>query len=205
MSNAFNIKDFIKKPLTIMVLGLFIIVVPTFGVLIWAFTQSTSTPLSSSPSVQNFKIAGERTAFNLRSQNGDVLQKKNLYRHYVLVVFGKTSCGNSCAAQVNSITNAVDVFNDEVQPLISLFISTNSTQDRQAVLEEFVKPFGPRLLALTGRQNAIDRAKLFFQAPKASEKGIYLMGPGYNWLGHYTGEMTPQKVSDWMRTFIVKP
>lgn len=204
MQHPFKIKAFLRKPLTIAMLGLSIIVVPTFGVLLWAFTQPTSTALSSSSDMQKFIKSGKRVAFSLRTQDGKMFRKKDLYRHHVLAVFGNTPCEDSCSARVQSIVKAQDVFKDDLQPLIPVFISTNPQQEKSVTLKEFVKLQGSRLIALTGRKSEIDRAKLFFQVKPPIEEGIYLMGPGHKWLGRYMGDPSPQKLSEWMRSFVVK-
>lgn len=99
-------------------------------------------------------------AFELTSETGETVRESDFDGQYRLIYFGYTFCPDVCPVDMQKVgqgMRALEATNpDLAQRVQPIFISVDPARDTPDVLAEFTDNFHPRLLGLTGSQDAID-------------------------------------------------
>lgn len=97
----------------------------------------------------------------------------------VLLYFGYTSCPDVCPTDLLAIAQTLKLLGksaDRVQPL---FITLDPARDTPEVLRAYAPAFHPRIIALTGTEDAIHRIatayKVFYEKVRIERADTYLI------------------------------
>ena len=96
--------------------------------------------------------------FQLVAANGRSVTERSWPGHYLLVYFGYTHCPAACPTALANMQGALDLLGHKADAVQPLFITIDPRRDTTAWLGRYTAMFGPRLLGLTGTENAVDEA-----------------------------------------------
>jgi cytochrome oxidase Cu insertion factor (SCO1/SenC/PrrC family) len=145
--------------------------------------------------------------FELTDHNGRKRTDADFRGKFLIVYFGYTTCPDICPTDLLEISRAVEALGaagGDVQPL---FISVDPERDSAAVLAQYVAPFHPRLIGLTGTPEQIRAVAHAYKAYYAKYSppggGVYLIDhTGIIYLmdraGRYLGFFPPGTSADRM-------
>lgn len=127
-------------------------------------------------------------AFELTSETGETVRDTDFAGQYRLVYFGYTFCPDVCPVDMQKLgqgMRTLEASAPEVAARIQpIFISVDPRRDTPEVLREFTDHFHPRLLGLTGPQEAIDdvtrRYGVFYELGEDDGSGNYLVDHSNN-------------------------
>lgn len=162
------------------------------------------------PPLTGATIGGD---FTLTDENGETRQFSDFNGQYRILYFGYTFCPDVCPLDMQVVMQGLKLFEKEhpargknIQPL---FITIDPERDTQEALKEYTAAFHPRLLGLTGSDEAIAEtaSKFAVQYYKNETPGMaqylmdhsrqtYLFGPAGEPLALLPYDGTPQQVAD---------
>ncbi len=93
----------------------------------------------------------------LTDQHGEPWTNENFRGRPVLLFFGYTRCGAPCEDALRGILGALDELGNEAPAIVPVFVTLDPAYDTPARLARYVATFDPRLVALTGPEDAIRR------------------------------------------------
>jgi protein SCO1/2 len=143
--------------------------------------------------------------FTLIDHNGAQKTDADFRGRLLLIYFGFTYCPDVCPTDLVAMASAVDQLGtrgDAVQPL---FITVDPERDTPEHLAQYVPAFHPRLIGLTGTQDAVRRVaeayKVFVEkVPGAASSSYSLNHSGFLYLmdaqGGYLGFFPPGTTAD---------
>ena len=119
--------------------------------------------------------------FLLKDHEGKVRSAIDFRGRYMLVYFGYTYCPDICPMALYALSEALDKMGTSAKKFQPLFITIDPVRDTQGVLGRYLKHFHPSILALTGTQEEIDKARSAYHvhASKPSDqeaKEDYILG-----------------------------
>jgi protein SCO1/2 len=141
--------------------------------------ESSQPPLSAAP-LAGAAIGGP---FTLTDQDGKSRSYAEFDGKYRLVYFGYTNCPDICTPDMQHLMAGLKAFEksqpklaEKVQPI---FITVDPKRDTPEVLKQFVSAFHPRLIGLTGSEEAISATEksfaIYAQRVEGSSPENYLM------------------------------
>ena len=136
--------------------------------------------------------------FTLTAHTGERVADTDFRGKFMLVAFGFTYCPDVCPAQLQVMTAALDAMGPEAERIQPLFITIDPERDDVARLAEYMAPFHPRLIGLTGTPEEIaavaDAYHVWYE--KVDGQGsdylmdhtsiTYLMGPDGEFVQHFS-------------------
>ncbi len=156
--------------------------------------------------------------FALVDHDGRARSDKDFAGRFLLVFFGYTRCPNTCPTGLATMAAALDLLGaagDKVQPL---FISVDPARDRPAQLKAYVGRFHPRLIGLTGTEQAVAAAARAYRAHRrkvvlADPAGpddylvdhsslTFLIGPAGTWLTLFPHGTDPEFMAAAIRRYL---
>jgi protein SCO1/2 len=157
--------------------------------------------------------------FALVNQAGETVTESDFRGRYMLVYFGYASCPDVCPTELASMAAAVDILAesapDAAAQVTPVFVTVDPARDTQAVLEDYVAAFHPRMVGLTGSEAAISDIARDYRVYYAKGERvddafylvnhssyIYLMGPDGDFITMFRGGSAPQALADAMRRYI---
>ncbi|GIQ74859.1 SCO family protein [Bradyrhizobium sp. RD5-C2] len=156
--------------------------------------------------------------FALTDQAGHARTDKEFRGKLMLVYFGFTYCPDVCPTDLQAIALALDKLGpdgDQVQPI---FITVDPERDTAAHLAEYVPLFHPRLIGLTGSDDAIrkvaDAYKVYYARVPLKDAGdytvdhtayIYLMDRDGNYLGFFPPGTSADRMVEIIRPRLAEP
>ena len=154
-------------------------------------------PVVERPRVVVSGIADVGGPFTLTAHTGNRVADADFRGKFMLVAFGFTFCPDVCPAQLQVMTAALDAMGSEAERIQPLFITIDPERDDVARLAEYMAPFHPRLIGLTGTPEEVaavaDAYHVWYE--KVDEQGsddlmdhtsiTYLMGPDGEFLQHF--------------------
>lgn len=94
--------------------------------------------------------------FSLIDQDGKPFTNENLLGKFSILYFGFTHCPDICPDELEKLAEALDMIEKQlsykVQPV---FISVDPQRDTPKAVKAYVKEFHPRLIGLTGSEEAV--------------------------------------------------
>lgn len=128
--------------------------------------------------------------YHLVDHFGNERSSKDPTGHYQLIFFGYANCKAICSVALPRMTQAVDILAAQGVAITPLLITVDAERDTQAAMRKSVPDIHPRLIGLTGSEQALDAAykafsvekKLVYEHPDegpiyAHGSYIYLTGP----------------------------
>lgn len=156
--------------------------------------------------------------FALTDQAGHERTDSEFHGRLMLVYFGFTYCPDVCPTDLQAIGLALDKLGpdgDQVQPI---FITVDPARDTAAHLAEYVPLFHPRLIGLTGSDDAIrkvaDAYKVYYARVPLKDAGdytvdhtayIYLMDRDGNYLGFFPPGTSADRMVEIIRPRLAVP
>ena len=131
----------------------------------------------------------------------------------MLVFFGYTYCPDVCPTALSDMALALDALGDDAAKVRPIFITVDPARDTPARLKAYVANFHPRLVGLSGSEQAVTAVakayRVYFAKSKAeAEPGeylmdhtsiIYLMGPDGRYLTHFGHGTTAEAMAKRIR------
>ena len=138
--------------------------------------------------------------FSLTDSSGKRVTDKDFRGRDMLVFFGFTSCPDICPASLQLMSAALDKLGPKADRITPIFITIDPERDTAPKLDEYVKHFSPRIVALTGTPEEIAAAAKAYRVyyNKVPNKAvpvdytmdhtgiIYLMDPNGDYVTHFT-------------------
>ena len=128
--------------------------------------------------------------FDLIDHHGERRTDRDFHGRHTLIFFGYALCPGICSAALPTMAAAVDALGDKADLVQPLMITVDPDWDTPEVMKEALGKYHPRLLGLTGSQEALADVRKLFQVevsyvgedilgnPIYSHGGfVYLMGP----------------------------
>ena len=143
------------------------------------------------------KIGGP---FKLVDHDGKARSARDFRGRNLLIYFGYTYCPDECPTALGDMARALDALGADAAKVQPLFITVDPARDTPARLKLYVANFHPRLVGLTGSEEAVTSAAKAYRgyfAKSSTEAApgkylmdhtsiIYLMGPDGRYLTHFT-------------------
>ena len=105
-------------------------------------------------------------AFSLVDTNGRTVTDRDFRGRYALVYFGYTSCPDVCPLALHDMAAALDRLGPRAAQVQPVFVTVDPQRDTPAVLRAYATAIDPRLVALTGSENAIGTALRAFRVQR---------------------------------------
>lgn len=130
--------------------------------------------------------------FDLIDQDGQPTTDRSFRGRYMLIYFGYTYCPDICPTGLSTMAMALDLLEGKGAKIQPIFVSIDPERDQPAFLKQYVAPFHPRLIGLTGSEKQVRAIAKAYRVhrSKVIEKGkhvdeylvnhssiTYLMGP----------------------------
>jgi len=128
--------------------------------------------------------------FELTDQTGRTVTPADFGGQYLLVYFGYTFCPDVWATELQDIALVMDELDAEAARVTPVFVTIDPARDDVEHMKAYVEAFHPRMVGLTGSEEAIARAARAYRVYYAKAPGddpdnylmdhsnfIYLMGP----------------------------
>jgi len=141
--------------------------------------------------------------FSLIDHNGKAIDQTILEGNYNLIYFGFTFCPAICPTELQKIRLVMDQLGPAAEKIQPIFITVDPERDTVSVMKNYVAMFHPRLIGLTGTQEAIDATLKHWRVyarkvddPSLSDytvdhsSYIYFTAPDGTVLGMFTIEQT---------------
>lgn len=153
--------------------------------------------------------------FALTDQAGHARTDKEFRGRLMLVYFGFTYCPDVCPTDLQALAlDKLGPDGDQVQPI---FITVDPERDTAAHLAEYVPLFHPRLIGLTGSDDAIrkvaDAYKVYYARVPLKDGDhtvdhtayIYLMDRDGNYLGFFPPGTSADRMVEIIRPRLAEP
>ena len=156
------------------------------------------------------KIGGP---FTLVDHDGGTRGNGDFEGQHLLIFFGYTYCPDVCPTALSDMALALDELGADAAKVRPLFITVDPARDTPERLKDYVANFHPRLIGLTGSEqavNAVAKAYRVYFAKSNTEAGpgeylmdhtsiIYLMGPDGRYLTHFTRGTSSESMASRIR------
>ncbi len=143
------------------------------------------------------KIGG---SFTLVDHDGKARGDGDFRGQHLLIFFGYTYCPDVCPTALSDMALALDQLGDDAAKVRPLFITVDPSRDTPGRLKSYVANFHPRLVGLTGSEEAVAAAAkayrvYFARSNTEAAPGeylmdhtsiIYLMSPDGRYLTHFS-------------------
>jgi protein SCO1/2 len=93
--------------------------------------------------------------FALTDHHGEPRTDRDFRGRFMLIQFGYTFCPDICPISLDTMSTALDLLGAAAEQVQPIFISVDPERDTPAALAEYVEHFHPRLLAMTGTEQAV--------------------------------------------------
>jgi len=128
------------------------------GATVWLWSQ-WQAPLQQATQTGTPQVGGP---FDLIDQNGNSRSAAGFRGQYMLVQFGYTYCPDVCSVALDTMSRALDILGErnsaKAAQVAPIFISVDPARDTVPVLKDYAVNFHPRLVALTGPLEQVERA-----------------------------------------------
>lgn len=116
--------------------------------------------------------------FALTDQDGKAFEGRTLIGRTTLVFFGFTNCPNVCSPTMQKIRQVQRKIGVEETKLTAVFISVDGDRDTPPVIKQYLAPFEPGFIGLTGdakyvRDLASRFSAVFFKGLPTDSSGGY--------------------------------
>jgi protein SCO1 len=93
--------------------------------------------------------------FTLTATDGRTVTDQTYRGKWLLIYFGYTSCPDACPTALNDMGVALDRLGPDAAAVQPIFITVDPKRDTRDALAEYLKPFDPHIVALTGTEDQI--------------------------------------------------
>lgn len=151
--------------------------------------------------------------FTLVNQRGEQMTEKDFEGRFMLAYFGYTFCPDFCPLGLSTITEALDLLDeDEAERITPVFFTVDPARDTVEQLADYAPNFHPRLVALTGAEDDVAAAakayRIYYSIPPHEGDDypvdhstfIYLMAPDGTYRTHFSHSATPEEVAERLKS-----
>lgn len=159
----------------------------------WVTMTLVTTPAAAEPSPgpeqqDRVKLAQPPTTvpdFSLRDQDARAFKFSDMRGRTALVFFGFTHCRSVCPPTMQRLRQVRRSLDAENVPITVVFISVDGERDTPAVMKDYLAPFVPGFIGLTGEPRAVREIAATFPA-------VFFKGMPTDTEGGYDVEHTSQ-------------
>lgn len=151
--------------------------------------------------------------FVLTDHKGNKRSDKDFHGKFVMIYFGYRYCPDICPTALTTMTEALDMLGPKAKHVQPVFITVDPKRDTIEELNEYVDNFHPSLVALTGSEEEIEKAKKSFRvfAVKSDEVQsetdylidhssiIYVLDRQGKFVAHFNHVTPPEDIVSAMR------
>jgi protein SCO1/2 len=101
--------------------------------------------------------------FTLTDHKGKKRTDKDFHGKFTMIYFGYRYCPDICPTALTTMTEALEMMGAKAKHVQPIFITVDPKRDTVEELNEYVDNFHPSLVALTGSQAQIEKAKKAFR------------------------------------------
>ncbi len=158
-----------KKETLFMILAIPIAVVAVALFLYLTAIQSPSSTVDYTPSIE---IAGNQKLkdFTLIDQYGREFRLSSVKGKVVLLYFGYTNCPDVCPLVMSKYAYLAEKLGPDIEKVAMILITTDPERDSPEVLREYVERYTPRIIALTGPREVLERVWYDYGIAAKAEK-----------------------------------
>ncbi len=183
-----------------MPLRLAFIVITAF--LIGALSALVLLREAGGPSAPSQQVSGKALIggpFSLTDHTGKAVTHEDFKGKLMLVFFGYTYCPDICPAELQVMSAALDALGTDAEKVTPVFITVDPARDTVEQMASYVASFHPRLVGLTGSEEAVKAAAKAYRVyfAKAGETNstdylvdhsafVYLMSREGEYLTHFS-------------------
>ncbi len=177
---------------------------------------SPGAQTAAEPPLAGARIGGP---FALTDQNGRTVRDTDFAGKWRIVYFGYSFCPDVCPTGLQNLGAGLRAFEkadpDRGAKVVPVFITVDPARDTPAAIKPFVAAFHPRLVGLTGSEEAIkavSKAYGIYAAKGAVQPGggylvdhsdqAYLMDPAGKPVALLSSHGPPQKVADELNQWV---
>lgn len=155
--------------------------------------------------------------FTLTDQDGKPFTNENLLGKFSVLYFGFTHCPDICPDELEKLAEALDTIEAEAKYQVRpVFISVDPQRDTPKAVKAYVKEFHPRLIGLTGSEEAVKACskayRVYFHKTGDSETDylvdhsiiMYLIDPAGEFVTFYGKNFTARQLADSIMQHIAK-
>jgi protein SCO1/2 len=139
--------------------------------------------------------------FALVDQDGRARSDTDFAGRYLLVFFGYTHCPNTCPTGLATMAAALDRLGAAGETVQPLFISVDPARDTPAQLKAYVGNFHPRLIGLTGTEQAVAAAARAYRVHRRKVVLADSTGPGDYLVDHSSLTFLIAPDGNWLTLF----
>ncbi|MBN8291920.1 SCO family protein [Rhodobacter sp. NTK016B] len=103
-------------------------------------------------------------SFSLTDQRGNMVRPEDWIGRPTMVFFGFTWCPDVCPTTLSDISGWLEELGTDADRLNVAMITVDPERDAPEVLGDYLSPFDPRIIGLTGTLDEIERAASGFRA-----------------------------------------
>lgn len=149
--------------------------------------------------------------FSLVDQDGTSRTEADFYGSYPLIYFGFAHCPDLCPRSLATMSAALDDLTTraphKAKRVVPVFITVDPARDTVAAMKAYIANFHPRMVGLTGSDEAIERVTReygAFYAPVPQGGGDYamdhsgfilLMGPKGEYVTHFESDVRADELA----------
>ncbi len=150
--------------------------------------------------------------FSLTDHTGKPVTQDDFKGKLMLVFFGYTYCPDICPAELQVMSAALDALGADAEKVTPVFITVDPARDTVEQMASYVASFHPRLVGLTGSEEAVKQAAKAYRVyyAKAGDANspdylvdhsafVYLMGRDGNYLTHFSYGTSAEKMAAGIR------
>jgi cytochrome oxidase Cu insertion factor (SCO1/SenC/PrrC family) len=165
------------------------------------------SPATGDSALAGVPIGGPFSLTN--AATGSTVTDQSFRGKWMLVYFGYTFCPDVCPTDLQRIVAALQQMGKASDRIVPLFITVDPARDTREALARYVALFSPRLIGLTGSQQAVDQVvaayRVFVQKVAAATSGapyavnhsafIYLMDDKGRLAGIFPPGLSPKALA----------
>jgi cytochrome oxidase Cu insertion factor (SCO1/SenC/PrrC family) len=153
--------------------------------------------------------------FSLVDGSGRAVTDQNFRGRWMLVYFGYTHCPDACPTTLNTLAEAMDALGPVKQKaIVPVFISVDPDRDTPAIMQDYVKSFGPEFVGLTGSQQQVggaEHAYRVYAAKHPTSNGdydmdhssiVYVMNPEGQFVTSLSADAKPDAIAQQLETLM---
>ena len=145
--------------------------------------------------------------FTLTDHNGKLRTQRDFLGRLTLVYFGYTFCPDICPQALTNISQALYVLKDKVHDVNVLFVTIDPERDTASELALYLGNFHPRITALTGTPQQVEKAAQGYRVYYAKTRHqndsdylldhtsiVYVMDKRGRYLTSFNHETSPKEI-----------
>lgn len=187
--------------------------------------REAKTPLEKQPPVISSGKAEIGGPFQLINTNGNIVSDDSLHGKFVLVYFGYTNCPDVCPIDMNRISMALDILEQDIDLTSNIqpvFITVDPVRDTPEAIDVFLSYYHKSFIGLTGTQAQIEKLaadyKVYIEQIMSSEHNnmheytsaglinhssyIYLMGPEGLYVTHFDADIPSSALAAALKNYL---